>query len=1375
MKDHGGNNEDAYAGDGRPTHPFLEASLISKILFIWPYQLMNKKKKGDKNAPAIKESDLPNVLDQDTSEENLRKFQELWQAEKDRAAKVAERAKAKAAAAASGSNGDKGGRGKGDIPVVLPKGAYPSLHRAIITDFFSTMWFVQPFMCASSAAKLVQALALGYLLQSFEADAEDLDEKAKGKGYLWAGILVLSGFVVLMEHHHVFFWTWRKGMQYRIASIAAIYDKSLRLKSTSTTDQLLPSSSTGGKSSTTSATASSGKIVNIATNDVERFLLASLFASYIIWAPLQSFAILGLGWHVIGWSFAAGFGVLIFILVPLQLWLSKKFAMLRTKIAAITDERVTLVSQAVSGVRVMKMAGWEDNFEDRIAKIRKAETDQIERVNRYRALNEAIFYVSNVTTSVLVFLIHVGSGGVLTPRNVFTTMVLMNVAQLEITKHLSLAVMGVSECWVSIGRIQKFLESPELEINPEVPLICDDNPEAALQISNATCHWNGSGTRSSSATVSSSNSVSDNGSADVSEMDTTGLVVAVNDVNLDFDMSQLTCIIGEVGSGKSALIQMLAGELPLSKGALKRKAGTSLAYAPQDPWIMDGTVKENILLGRPYDEDTYERIIVACGLSVDFAQLRDGEDTIVGDRGVQLSGGQRARIALARAFYRDADILLLDDPLSAVDSKVGRLLFYSAIIDLGINRGKCVILVTHQHQFIGSHRCIMMKMGQVACVGSYQECVSASDGKMNFATQNNETDEVAPQDRGDGDKKPSADTETIQVAQKKVTGDQDDQKEQSLVGTVRMETFLSYLKAMPGGEYMGIFMFFLFVCTQATVLACIAAVGKWSVLPADDQLDATIIGVVVGLVSMVICLAVFRAFWSFHLTIQASRKLHDDMTRSVLRAKIEFFDTNPLGRILNRFSSDVGSNDDLLPTTLFDFLVIAFLVLGSLVSAVTVLPVTLVAIPPLVWYFIRVRRIFVTTSRELKRIEGLARSPIFAMLSESLSGIATIRSNDALDYFKKKFREVHDAHGRAFFAFIGTSRWLGFRMDSLMFIFLAIASFAAVVVQDKKLFNIDPGVLGLALSMLIMLSGLFQWCIRQSAEVVNQMVSVERVIGFRDLPSEAALSNNYDNDVVSWPSSGGIEVQDLCVRYRSGLPLSLKGLSFKIDGGSRVGVVGRTGGGKSTLVQSLLRLLEAENGHILIDDVDISRLGLHKLRNAISVIPQSPVLYGGCSLRVNLDPFQEYSDGQILDALSDVSMLDAIEQLPHRLETTVADGGQNFSVGQRQLLCLARAILRRSKILVLDEPTANVDSRTDKLLQEAVAKSFEGATIIAVAHRLDTIINYDKVIVLGSGGLLEFGSPHELIQKGEAFASMIDDTGKEMSAKLRAQASCNCS
>lgn len=413
---------------------------------------------------------------------------------------------------------------------------------------------------------------------------------------------------------------------------------------------------------------------------------------------------------------------------------------------------------------------------------------------------------------------------------------------------------------------------------------------------------------------------------------------------------------------------------------------------------------------------------------------------------------------------------------------------------------------------------------------------------------------------------------------------------------------------------------------------------------------------------------------------------------------------------------------------------------------------------------------FVVTSRELKRIEGLSRSPIYAMLNESICGVATIRSNNAIDFVKSKFQESHDMHSRAFWGFLASSRWLSFRLDFLMFINCSVACVLAVFFGRQDWFRIDPVLFGLAISMLLQIGPIFLWTIRQSAEVVNQMVCVERVSEYSQLESEADLQTETDEDIPFWPVSGIIQVQNLSIRYRKTLPLSLKGVTFDVPCGKRIGVVGRTGSGKSTLVQALFRILEAEEGKIIIDSVDIATMGLHKLRKCISVINQVPVLFSGCTVRENLDPFNNFSDDEIVNALTDVQMIEAIGALPFGINSQVAESGTNFSVGERQLLCLARALLQKSKILVLDEPTANVDNRTDKLLQDAVNKSFAGSTIISVAHRLDSVIENDLILVLGDGEVLEYGSPSELILLNGQFASMVNDTGVEMAKELKRRA-----
>lgn len=1086
----------------RPPNLMANASFLSRMIFRWPYPLLQLGLQRP-----LQEEDLPEIMDVDSSEFNCNHFEKLWKQEQERHPQK------------------------------------PSLHRAFLREFFGSLWYVQPLMCMAAAAKIAQAIVLGLLIESFETGRS-------ADGYKWASLLVLSGIVTLFEHHHVFFITWRKGMQLRISCVASIYSKSLRLSSTHQ-----------------ETNASTGKIMNLASNDVERFLMAALFINYLLWSPLQSIVILVVGCFSLGPAFAAGFALLVFGFVPFQIFLSRRFAFYRSKIAAITDRRVTFVGQAVHGARIMKMSGYEWRFLDRIQGIRKEEIGQISKANRLKAWNETLFFAANVVISLTIFLVHVATGGVLTPRDVFTVFTLINILQLEMTKHVSLGVMGVSELYVSIQRIQAFLDFPEF---PAKLIQADAHSQAtpnddtstnkmALSLSNVNCYWNDVRRPSAKETPFSSLSRTTNDE----DSDTADLIPALSDVSLDFSHGELTCVIGTVGCGKSALIQALVGELPVHAGTVTRSY-QSLAYASQDPWIMDGTVRENITMGLDFNQDWYDKVVDACGLRIDFSQFLNGDDTVVGDRGVQCSGGQRARIGLARALYRDADVLVVDDPLSAVDAKVGRQLFNEALLGLGSQRGKCVVVATHQHQYVSDYRCVLMQGGQVKHVGSYQECVTTAGGLLKAHAADSAVDNLFEnaEDKGDSplpvvlvDEKESDFAGNAESAL-------EDAKEDKVAGVVRFETYKKYAEAM-GGFWVVLLLIVLFTITQATSLTAVTMMGRWAERPPSQQSDMDIIAIVIGLGLSVVVLACVRSMLCFELTIGASRKLHDQMTKAVLRAKIAFFDTHPLGRILNRFSADVGSNDDMLTQTLFDFTMILFIVLGAVATTIIVLPFALLAVPPLMWYFLSVRRIFVSSTRELKRLEGLARSPIFAMLSESLSGIATIRANSSVDYFTKKFQSCHNAHTRAFFSFIAASRWVGFRMDLIMFLLMALVSFLSVLFQQQGWFNIDPAILGLSISMLLQLAGIFQWCIRQSAEVVNQMVSVERVLSYGELEPEAPLELESDSSLdPEWPSKGSIDVKDMSVRYRPALGRALDGVSFSIPSGSRVGVVGRTGSGK---------------------------------------------------------------------------------------------------------------------------------------------------------------------------------------------------------------------
>jgi len=770
-------------------------------------------------------------------------------------------------------------------------------------------------------------------------------------------------------------------------------------------------------------------------------------------------------------------------------------------------------------------------------------------------------------------------------------------------------------------------------------------------------------------------------------------------------------------------------------------------------------------MGRRYDEVWYGRVVKACGLNIDFEQFRNSDLTFVGDRGVQCSGGQRARIGLARAIYADCDVLVADDPFAAVDAKVGRQIYRKALLGLVVNRGKTAIVATHQHHYVSSCHCVLIVDGRVECSGSYKDCIAASNGKLMAHSM----DDVEDNDSDEGGALMKKISSRYIVSSNESSDPSDEDDELNVKGLLKIDTYVNYVKAM-GGMWVAGVLFVIFSVTQAIVFVYLDLLGNWSELPPDQQRqDWSVVGPMLGLAVLLPFMSALRAHLTFQAMMKASQTLHDRMTKAVLRAKIAFFDTQPLGRIMNRFSADTGTADDLLPLTLFEFLRYGFMVLGTVLFTVIALPFVLVPLPFLCWYFLRVRNVFVSSSRELKRLEGMSRSPIFAMLSESLGGIASIRANDCLDYFKRKFTTVHDAHTRAFFSFIAAARWFGFRMDAIMLLFTAAACYFAVLFNEQGWFGVSASVVGVALSMLLQLTGIFQWTVRQSAETVNCMVSIERILGFTRLEPEAELTKPDDRALVEsgWPDEGAISVKDLKVRYRPTLPLVLNNLSFNIPKGSRVGIVGRTGSGKSSLVQALFRLIEADSGCIRIDGVDISTLGLHALRTKISVIPQTPTLFSGCSVRENLDLFGLRSDEELRKVIDECHLSDVVMGTRSGLDAVVTEGGQNFSVGQRQLLCLARALLNKTNILILDEATASIDKKTEKLLQMTVERNFTDGTILAVAHRLETVIESDFILVLGSGQVLEVGKPADLLRSGGHFATMVSDAGKEEGADLR--------
>ncbi|XP_055361142.1 ATP-binding cassette sub-family C member 4-like isoform X12 [Betta splendens] len=768
--------------------------------------------------------------------------------------------------------------------------------------------------------------------------------------------------------------------------------------------------------------------------------------------------------------------------------------------------------------------------------------------------------------------------------------------------------------------------------------------------------------------------------------------------------------------------------------------------------------------------------------------LPGGDLAMVGDKGANLSGGQKARVSLARAVYQDADIYLLDDPLSAVDAEVGRHLFEECIC--GLLKKKPRILVTHQLQYLkAADQIVVLKEGQMVALGTFNElqgsgldftslleekevqeerlCATPVPGivsRFHHTLSNSSLSSVSS---------PSSSLHSLIEQAEPLAGVvQPAEVESRSEGNVGLRMYMKYFKA--GANFLVLFiLFFLNAIAHITFvlqdwwLACWASEQKHINVTEHlngsfpQQLDLDLyLGVYAGLTAASVLFGFLRSLVFFNVLVSSAQTLHTSMFNAVLRTPIRFFTINPIGRILNRFSKDIGYLDSLLPWTFVDFIQVFLQVVGVVAVAALVIPWILILLFPLLTVFLFLRRYFLQTSRDIKRLEATTRSPVFSHLSVSLQGLSTIRAFRVQQRFQHMFDEYQDRHSEAWFLFLTTSRWFAVRLDGICSVFITIAAFGCLYFRD----GLQPGAVGLTLSYAVTLTDMFQWGVRQSAEIENMMTSVERVVEYAELEKEAPLETDRQPPH-DWPNTGSIIFDRVNFSYSAREPLVLKNLSVVITPGEKVGIVGRTGAGKSSLISALFRLAEPE-GRIVIDGVLTSTIGLHTLRQKMSSIPQDPVLFTG-TMRKNLDPFRQHTDEDLWNALQEVQMKAAVEELPNKLETVLTEAGSNLSMGQRQLVCLARAVLQKNRILIIDEATANVDPRTDSLIQQTIQDKFQECTVLTIAHRLNTIIDCDRILVLDAGSVQEYDEPYVLLQNRRGlFYQMVQQTGEAEAASL---------
>ncbi|CAL8283025.1 unnamed protein product [Gadus morhua 'NCC'] len=830
---------------------------------------------------------------------------------------------------------------------------------------------------------------------------------------------------------------------------------------------------------------------------------------------------------------------------------------------------------------------------------------------------------------------------------------------------------------------------------------------------------------------------------------------SLQNVSLRLGSRQLVAVIGPVGAGKSSLLSAILGELPLDKGVLK--------------------VKE-------LNPAKYEEVLRACALKRDMELLPDGDLTLIGDRGATLSGGQKARVNLARAVYLDADIYLLDDPLSAVDAEVGRHLFEKCIC--GILKDKPRILVTHQLQYLkAADQILVLKGGNVVAKGGYTELQKSGLDFTSLLKKEDEeeqqamSEELARSRTVSSTSSPTVNDEAEQISAEHT---QTAAEESRLQGTIGMGMYYKYIRA-------GANVFVLLLLFVVNISAQMAYVLQdwWMSYWADKQSNLTgcttsiqnhtnnatevldipfYLGIYGGLTAATLIFGLVRAMLFIYVLVKSTETLHKRMFNAILRTPVHFFDVNPIGRVLNRFSKDIGEVDLVLPWTFVDACQIALHMVGVIAVAASVVPWILILVVPLLIIFVFLRRYFLKTSRDIKRLERTTRSPMFSHLSSSLQGLWTIRAFRAEQRFQNVFDAHQDLHSETWYLLLCTTRWFAMRLDLLCAVFVIILTFACMSIRD----DLGAGDVGLALSYAISIVGMFQWGVRQSAEVENLMISVERVMEYTELESEAPWETEK-RPPLDWPSQGLVTFDGVNFSYSADGPVVLRNMNATFLPREKVGVVGRTGAGKSSLVSALFRLAEPQ-GKIYVDGILTSELGLHDLRQKMSIIPQDPVLFTD-TMRKNLDPFSQHSDEELWNSLQEVQLKSVVEELPNKMETLLAESGSNFSVGQRQLVCLARAILRKNRILIIDEATANVDPRTDKLIQRTIRDKFRDCTVLTIAHRLNTIIDSDRIMVLDAGEIQAYDAPYTLLQDPEGiFYKMVQQTGQQEAEDLLASA-----
>ncbi|KAI5478725.1 putative ABC metal ion transporter [Pseudohyphozyma bogoriensis] len=1217
-------------------------------------------------------------------------------------------------------------------------GKHASLTGALVSSFGGPFFVAAIFKLSQDCLAFLQPQLLRRLL-IFVASYKSATPEPAIHGYAIALAMFVTAITQTLLLHCYFSRVFETGMRVRTGLIHLIYKKSL----------VLSNDERGGRLT--------GDIVNLQSTDATRLQDLCTYGQ-VAWSGLFQITLAFISlYQLLGWTMIVGVAVMV-ASMPLTAAIARYQTKLQRQQMKNKDQRTSIMSEILNNIRSIKLYAWEDSFAAKLFNVRN--NRELVLLRKMGYLSSSSNFLWSFTPFAVAFssfaLFSTISGKPLTSEIVFPAITLFSLLGFPLAV-LPVVFASLVEAYVSIERLSTFLTGKELQKNA----VIIEKPNRELKLGDELVSVVGGEFAWSSAQ---------------------GAQPALVDISLSLKKGELLAVVGRVGAGKSSLLSAILGEMTKLDGSVVVRG--TVAYASQTPWIMGGTVRDNITFGHRYDSEFYNVVLEACALREDLAILPAGDLTEVGEKGISLSGGQKARVALARAVYARADVYLLDDPLSAVDAHVGRHLFDRVLGPNGLLAGKARLLSTNAISFCEqADELIFLRQGVILERGTYSSAITGDTelsrlliefGKNNDDQSDEEgsaSDEtvVAPSELAaklEEEGLTAAQRQTAQMAlmkraeavpidvQKRETLKQLKRstrpKEQRQQGAVKLGIYKNYIKA---NGYIGVTLYLTtIVAQQALQIGTNVWLKNWSQRNQESEDNGNLryylgIYAAFGVGASTMFLANGLLLYSF-CVVRSATIMHDSMFHAVIRSPMRFFETTPLGTILNRFSRDVYVIDEVLARVFGGFFRTMAGVLGMVAVITYSAPAFLIVFFPLMFVYKTVQTYYLSTSRELKRLDATTKSPIFASFQETLGGVATIRA------YRQSERFIAENEARVDRNQTDSTSHLKF-LGSI--IILSTAALAVFTLVRSR--TVDAGIVGLMLSYALTTTQTLNWIVRSATEVETNIVSVERVQEYIDLEPEAPTEIPETEPAASWPETGDLTYKHVAARYREDLDLVLRDVNFNLKGGEKVGVCGRTGAGKSSLTMVLYRVVEPEAGEVVIDGVDVGKIGLKTLRSRLSIIPQDSQCFEG-SLRENLDPTGKATDAELWLALEQCHLKNHVEGMEGKLDAHIDEGGSNLSAGQRQLMCLGRALLRHSRILVLDEATAAVDPESDKEIQMVIRREFSNCTIFVIAHRINTIMDCDKIICMDQGRVAEFASPAELLQdKNSIFYSLAYEAG----------------